>query len=253
MRQNDCRRFALKLSIVFFYCFLTGAALADACVDCHKNPEFRVQNPKLFQYYNEWMESAHKKAGVTCASCHGGHPDAKTKQQAHDGGFLPSNPQSNVYYKNLPKTCGTCHTEEYRNFVDSKHHRSLQNEEVAPHCGTCHGSINSKAYYTSIVRKTCNTCHNDDNPELPMISEQAQDILQRLNMSKGYLGWTEIYYAERKWPAKAEELKQDYKRLAESWHNFKLNACEQDSIELLARLRAIYAEAAEEIKSKKAQ
>ncbi len=234
---------------VLFVClvFLPMSVSSDSCVECHKNPLLRVQNPKLFDYYNQWVESTHRKAGVSCTHCHGGDPQAETKESAHNGGFLPSNPKSRVHYKNLPQTCGQCHQEITRHFLTSKHYNALIKEQIAPTCTTCHGSINAKAHYTRVIESICHTCHNTNNAQLPPLPKHAEEILQRLNISKGYLGWTELYFENRKnWPAKVNELRQRYQRIANGWHRFKIDEYQQDSIDLLADLRKIYEVASEE-------
>ncbi len=222
---------------------LSATAVADACVDCHKNPNFRTQNKKLYDYYNDWIVSTHKKAGVSCADCHGGDPNADQAEAAHNGGFLPSNPNSRVHYKKLPATCGKCHPSAYQEFTRSKHYKALMNEQEAPHCGTCHGSINSKVYYTSIVDATCNSCHNSERADLPSVADKAEEILQRLNIAKAYMGWTELYYKEKNWPAGIDEYRTEYQAIADAWHRFKLSETDQVSTELLSRLKVVFDEA----------
>ncbi len=225
------------------FMLLSGTAVADACVDCHKNPNFRTQNKKLYDYYNDWISSTHKRAGVSCADCHGGDPNAELAEAAHNGGFLPANPNSDVHYKKLPATCGKCHQSAYQEFTQSKHFKALMNELEAPHCATCHGSINSKVYYTSIVDPTCNSCHNNQRAELPRVSEQAEEILQRLNIAKAYMGWTELYYKQKNWPAGIDEYRAEYQAIADAWHRFKLAETDEVSTELLSRLKVVFDEA----------
>ncbi len=236
------RRF-LPLALLGMLSPFVQPAADDACVECHQNPKFRVQNKKLYDYYNDWMESTHRKAGVSCADCHGGDRHAESVEQAHDGGFLPSNPSSNIYFKNLPQTCGKCHQDVYREFTRSKHYRALINEQNAPHCATCHGSINSRVYYTSIVEPTCKSCHNKENKRLPDVANHAEEILQRLNISKAYMGWSDYYYRTKNWPGKMDELVAQYQHIADSWHRFKLDETDRDSAELYVRLKTVFDEA----------
>ena len=225
---------------VILILLLPLSVLANNCVECHKDPIFRIQNPKLFRYYNDWKSSTHHRAGVTCSDCHGGNTEAKTQKQAHNGGFIPSDLLSKVNYKNLPKTCGRCHQDNYKNFVESLHYKALINDERAPHCATCHGSINSKAYFTSIIDSTCSNCHGTGNPNMPQILEDSERILSRMNIIKGYLGWTELYYHNQGRSDEAKDLKYRFAKLSNKWHRFKSNSCDEDSAKLLADLRQIY-------------
>ena len=232
-----------SLMVLVFSGASPGPVVADACVECHKNPDFRTQNKKLYDYYNDWIVSTHNKAGVSCADCHGGDPNTDAAEKAHDGGFLPSNPNSQVHYKKLPATCGKCHEAAYQQFTRSRHYKALMSEEQAPHCATCHGSINSKVYYTSIVEPTCKSCHNGKRADLPNIADQAEEILQRLNIAKAYMGWTELYYKTKHWPAGIDAYKSEYQAIAGAWHRFKLTQTDQESAELLSRLKEVFDEA----------
>ncbi len=235
-------------SMILIFLFSPVFVLANNCIECHKDNIFRTQNPKLFRYYSDWKSSTHNLAGVTCSDCHGGNPEAKTPEEAHIGGFIPSNPLSKVNYRNLPKTCGQCHQEIYQNFVESNHYKALINEEKAPHCATCHGSINSKAYFTTIVTTTCTYCHGSKHPDMPQIIDESEKILSRLNIIKGYLGWTKLYYQYRDKSEEAETLKRRFDELSNKWHRFKSNSGDEDSAKLLSDLRQIYDKATTEMK-----
>ena len=229
--------------------FLPGIGFANGCIDCRKDPIFRTQNPKLFRYFRDWQGSTHYKAGVTCDDCHGGDSDARAREMAHDEGFLPSNPHSKIHYKNLSETCGRCHQKIYGNFIQSLHYKALINDESAPHCATCHGAINSKAYFTSIVNSTCKTCHDPNNSEMPQILEESEQVLKRMNIIKGYLGWASIFCEYQEKPERADVLKRRFMRLSDDWHRFSLDTSNRDSIELLAALKQVYEQAKEEMAS----
>ena len=104
-----------------------------------------------------------------CTSCHG---DAHTI-------FPKTDVRSAVYPLNVPKTCGTCHSNNgmaekhglpsvYPHYMDSIHGFALSKEGllVAANCQSCHGSHRilsrkdpqSPTYKTNIP-KTCGTCH----------------------------------------------------------------------------------------------
>ena len=52
----------------------------DSCVDCHRNPDFLVQNKKLYDYFRDWQLSIHRQHDVSCSDCHGGHPEIADKK-----------------------------------------------------------------------------------------------------------------------------------------------------------------------------
>jgi predicted CXXCH cytochrome family protein len=104
-----------------------------------------------------------------CTSCHG---DAHTI-------FPKTDSRSAVYPLNVPKTCGTCHTDGamaarhglpnvYSRYMDSIHGFALSKEGllVAANCQSCHGSHNILSHndpksptYKANIPKTCGTCH----------------------------------------------------------------------------------------------
>jgi predicted CXXCH cytochrome family protein len=104
-----------------------------------------------------------------CTSCHG---------DAHSI-FPKADVRSAVYPLNIPKTCGTCHSNDgmaqrhglasvYPNYMDSIHGFALSKEGllVAANCQSCHGSHNILSHkdpksptYKANIPKTCGTCH----------------------------------------------------------------------------------------------
>jgi len=61
------------------------ATVKDSCVACHRNPDFLVQNKKLYDYFRDWQLSIHQQNDVSCSDCHGGNPEIADQQGAHGG------------------------------------------------------------------------------------------------------------------------------------------------------------------------
>lgn len=232
---------------------LAGQVSANGCIGCHKDPIFRVHNHKLYTYYQDWLSSPHNDAGITCNECHGGNPKASDKQAAHQGVLNPSNPGSTVFFKNQSKTCGKCHEKVALQFTKSKHYSAVNRFDAAPNCTTCHRAMNKKPYYHSIVNNTCRTCHlrQDENS----VSERAEEILRRLNISKGYMGWASLYYDSRGWPEESKQRLDSYQNqyhdILAKGHSFDLLDSDRTSAVLLSDLKELFEEAWEECHQKK--
>jgi hypothetical protein len=146
------------------------------CVDCHLAlDDARVSPPaKLF------ADDIHARSGFTCASCHGGDPNAQDQDLAHDRkkGF-----RGKPSPKEIPALCGTCHADaaamkrfnpservdqlaEYRTSGHGK--ALLRGDESVATCASCHGAhgvlpvkdVRSPVYPTRVAQ-TCNRCHGD--------------------------------------------------------------------------------------------
>jgi hypothetical protein len=222
-------------------------ATSNSCINCHQSDQFFVQNKKLYNYYQDWLQSPHRQAGVVCNDCHGGNPKASSKVTAHQGVLDPSSSTSRVFFKNQPATCGECHESEVNEFIKSDHYKGLMGDSNAPTCSTCHRTMNRRPYFTTVVEATCEICHYEGNEDdLPLVGRKAEKILHRLNSTKGYLNWTNLYYRDKNWPGNSkdevEALQQAYKNILTSGHSFDLSVPDEASIELLTKLKQIYRE-----------
>lgn len=161
-----------------------------ACVDCHADLAQAAEFPhpeKLARVdcsgchgapVAQYAASVHaqprgsdpRARGATCADCHGVHDILPSKDAA-----------SRTNHFNLPGTCGACHGDPERiqrgtvpggaivsRFHDSIHGRALEKSglNVAPNCGTCHGSHAIRAHtdpesrvFHARVPTTCGGCH----------------------------------------------------------------------------------------------
>lgn len=214
------------------------AADKDSCLDCHKDEAFRVQNKMLYDYFQNWKDSIHDLAGVTCADCHGGNPSKEDIKSAHKGNFSPLSSAERASYKLIPDRCGACHEEVLKNFRESGHFTALVKEGAGPHCVTCHGSMNAEVYYTSVVARACQECHNEYTKNRPEVVGEADKILQRINVSRAMRNWVSIYYAEKA-PDDVSEINTLYSDVADSWHQFKFTELDGKSEELLSRLKSM--------------
>lgn len=154
------------------------------CIDCHNDITVLPHPAKLMRVmcsqchfkgntagapqsdrYNQYMMSIHGRKAMLgdpkaplCQDCHGSH------------NILPhSNPKSLINKKNIAKTCGRCHLEEYADYRYSIHSVALSyGKKESASCIDCHGEHNissikdplSNVYITKIP-KTCSHCHSN--------------------------------------------------------------------------------------------
>jgi cytochrome b subunit of formate dehydrogenase len=99
------------------------------------------------------------KNGAACADCHGSH------------GILPArDARSKVSHWNVADTCGTCHKEIAKTFLESVHGQAIKaGAQDAPDCTDCHGehlileptNPASPVNALHVSMETCARCHSD--------------------------------------------------------------------------------------------
>jgi formate-dependent nitrite reductase cytochrome c552 subunit len=242
-------KFALSGYIYFGLIFLVlGVPLpaqGNGCIDCHSDSDFYVQDRKIYNYYQDFINSPHSDAGLTCDFCHGGDANAANMESAHEAISPITDPKSKLYYKNLPETCGTCHADKLTQFKQSKHYKALMSDSLAPSCTTCHSAMNPRPDYRAIIDNSCRTCHKQANaPRIPLVADKADEFLYRLGIAKVYLGWTTNYYESMEWPGDSQQLirdiSHDYDRAVTRVHSFDLGKMDKSSEEILAKLTEIF-------------
>lgn len=214
---------------------------SNTCDRCHADPDFLVTNKKLYDYYQEWSVSIHKREGVECDDCHGGDSRATDAKRAHGDGVGLTDPASGIYYKNVADTCGTCHDEILSGFVESDHFAHVEkkgDEAQGPTCVTCHGAINSEVLNVNNVSASCARCHNEETDNHPENPAKARAVLNRfLSIQRFYR-----YIALRAEPEEArkffKEIDPSVHQLAVTWHTFDLEKIERETGVLLAALNA---------------
>lgn len=229
-------RFAV-LTGFFAALTVSFAGAEDTCIECHKDVRFRTQNPVLFDYYKNWKDSVHEIEGVTCTDCHGGNSDEHDKKAAHSGDFSSLTSIDSASFKKIPERCGECHYKILMIFEESDHYKTLIEKGSGPNCSTCHGSVNANVYYTSVISRACEDCHNEYTENRPDIAGEADKILHRINVSRTLKRWIFINYGDD--PAKVEEIQALYRDIAESWHRFDFKALDQKSQDLVHKLKSL--------------
>jgi len=142
--------------------------LPDTCASCHSNQHFLARHKIPFAHPVElYRQSVHGRAVVdgdgaaaTCSDCHGSH------------GILPArDARSKVNHFNIPATCGECHDEITKTYLESVHGQAMNaGEQGAPVCSDCHGEHlilgpkeqGSLVNASRVSMTTCGRCHSDE-------------------------------------------------------------------------------------------
>lgn len=185
-------------------------ALNNSCVNCHKSlspfsdeqirfNDIRLNHTerniscslechedfirkKATDNFQQWSDSGHSSYYVTCDACHGGNPDINTISGAHSSMKNITDPESPIYFKNIPETCGECHTEELEHFRNTMHYQRLRAESRAPSCVNCHQPHSFKVLKSSELTPLCSVCHNTkDQISTANVPKDAKLALERAN------------------------------------------------------------------------
>lgn len=212
----------------------------NSCVDCHKKQNVVSSLPEWQQeIFAEWNNSLHAAKGVTCEKCHDGNPAGDEKEIAHTGVKKSSEPDSKVYYKNIPGSCGACHADVYGEFKKSLMFHNLEIGKLAPTCATCMGSHEVGIVDAIEVSEKCSICHNELMRTKPEVPGEAKRLLFLQEQVKGDLlkarHAIETAKERGKDTTNAEDaLKEAEKRLEKSevvWHRFAISGFEGEMLD----------------------
>jgi predicted CXXCH cytochrome family protein len=139
------------------------------CASCHDDVRrMRPYNLSTDQFalyrtsqHGILLAKGDEKVAV-CTDCHGVH-----EIRAH------TDPESSVFLKNIPKTCGRCHGDAaliaryrlpgnaYADYSESVHgHAFLEpGNTTAPDCSRCHGAHGATPPGVGDIDKVCGQCH----------------------------------------------------------------------------------------------
>jgi len=142
--------------------------LPNTCATCHSNKDFLSRHNIPFAHPVELYEkSVHGRAlasgnekAAACSDCHTSHR------------ILPgSDARSSINHFNIPNTCGQCHTEISKVYLESVHGQAMKaGSHDVPVCTDCHGEhlilgpkdAASPVSAVKVSTVTCGRCHNDE-------------------------------------------------------------------------------------------
>ncbi len=139
------------------------ANIPNLCGKCHqKNGQANVgTNLKEKNAYYDYSKTVHGQAlknkgliiSAVCTDCHTSHYI-----------LSPDNPESSIYPRNIPATCGHCHKGIYEKYITSDHAITKNDRtHTYPTCVTCHSAhkiANVKQdKFMEQVTTTCGSCH----------------------------------------------------------------------------------------------
>ena len=151
-----------------------SAQKKSSCIECHA----KLDDPRLSAPAKTFENDIHKARGLSCNDCHGGDPNADTKEAAKDPrkGYL-GKPKT----LDIPAYCGKCHSDaslmkkfnpslrvdQEREYYTSVHGKLLKTGETrVATCVSCHSVHGIRAVsdplssvYPANVAETCATCH----------------------------------------------------------------------------------------------
>jgi predicted CXXCH cytochrome family protein len=150
----------------------------ESCLRCHldekKFPGESTGSAKFVKRYKTSVHATIEKDGIEaagCSDCHGNH----MIQQ-------PSNPQASTTRTRLPETCGKCHADVVKSFLNSAHGKSLMEKNVAaPTCVSCHSEhsieLVEKSPEFSKLKQVdmCLGCHVEG--KLPHKNYKGEEVL----------------------------------------------------------------------------
>jgi cytochrome b subunit of formate dehydrogenase len=142
--------------------------LPDTCAACHSNQQFLSRHKIPFAHPVElYRQSVHGRAvaegdgaAATCSDCHGSH-----------GIFPPKDARSKTNHWNIAATCGQCHSDISKTYLESVHGQAMKaGVSAAPVCSDCHGEHlilgpkeqGSLVNAARVSMATCGRCHSDE-------------------------------------------------------------------------------------------
>lgn len=144
-------------------------ATPEVCATCHSDLQMMSAYNLPVDQYAVYQTSQHGMAvaggdssAAVCIDCHGSHVI-----------YAAADPRSSVASRNIPTTCGVCHSDEelmerygldpgvVEDYETGIHGRSLliAGNLAAPNCTSCHGVHGATPPGVGDIDKVCGACH----------------------------------------------------------------------------------------------
>jgi len=222
----------------------SATAQQSLCADCHF-ANAGGPNPRHLQ---EWDLSAHGRASVGCEACHGGDPKTVDSFRAHQAIVRGRGLDNPVNRRNLPATCGKCHSGPYTEFQSSQHYLPLRNgDPAAPSCSICHGEVAAYLLSPKALESECNGCHGRGKKhERVEYAANARILLQRTRDTRVLLDGVQPLIRRVKDAALRASLQYDYdqaevplEEAVHAGHSFVFDKVEERLGVAMARAEAL--------------
>ncbi|HKP47793.1 MAG TPA: cytochrome c3 family protein [Pyrinomonadaceae bacterium] len=132
-----------------FVIFISASAQRkSSCIECH----IKLEDPRLSAPAKLFDNDIHKSRGLSCNDCHGGDPNADTKEAAKDPskGYL-GKPKT----LDIPAYCGKCHSDAN---LMKRFNPSLRVDQEREYYTSVHGRLLKEKGDTRVA--TCISCHS---------------------------------------------------------------------------------------------
>ena len=171
---RGCFYLAALPGIILILFTVASAQKKSSCIDCHS----KLGDPRMNAPATLFDNDIHHARGLSCNDCHGGDPNADTKEGAKDPakGYL-----GKPKVQDIPAYCGKCHSDanlmkrfnpslrvdQEREYYTSVHGKLLTTGETrVATCVSCHSvhgirAVNDplSSVYPSNVAEACSRCH----------------------------------------------------------------------------------------------
>lgn len=206
-------RHAFRLAFVLLAALMLMASSARAqssCAGCH----YASPTAPAPDHLAAWERSAHGRNNVGCEKCHGGDASTYEPFLAHRGLLHSSNPASPAHRRNLPATCGRCHTGPFVRFQNSHHFTLLKTGDTrVPTCSTCHDSVGSQLPSPRVLEANCQRCHGP-KAVAPRVERAAaaRTLLEEVRDSRELLRAAKPFIDRMKSKTRQSELREAYQQ-----------------------------------------
>lgn len=148
---------AFKLLILLAVAAPAAGQKKSSCIECH----IKLDDPRLSAPAKLFDNDIHKSRGLSCNDCHGGDPNADTKEAAKDPrkGYL-GKPKT----LDIPAYCGKCHSDAS---LMKRFNPSLRVDQEREYYTSVHGKLLKEKGETRVA--TCISCHSVHGIRAPAI------------------------------------------------------------------------------------
>lgn len=229
---SDCHGYHDVVSVTDSNSPVYPINLPKTCARCHGNHELMAKYKLPSDIFDKYKTSVHGQAlfekkdtsVAQCASCHGSH------------GAVPPG------VKDVSATCGKCHINEKKYFLESVHAKVMEQGKFSE-CMSCHGNHDVKHPGTFLYKEACLKCHEAGSKgaqageRISELLTQSEDKLREAETLVKQASIEGIFVEEES--ASLEEAKTDMIAMAPFQHTLAIEQLSERSNKLLGTVHEI--------------